>query len=287
MIWLIGNRGMLGSEVETLLIRQKWDYVATDMEVDITDIGQLNQFAADKQISWIINCAAYTSVERAEDESEIAFKINTDGPSNIAQIALEKNARLIHISTDYVFDGTKEGAYVETDLPNPISVYGISKFKGETNIAETVKAHFIIRSAWLYGKNGNNFVHTMLNLFKEKTEVSIVADQWGSPTYAYDLAAAVIRIIDMNPTTFGLYHFTNEGKINWYQFATEIYNLAKNEGLINRSVRVLPIETGQYPMKAKRPANACLSSEKISRDFNISLKPWKESLAHFISTLRN
>lgn len=127
----------------------------------------------------------------------------------------------------------------------------------------------------------------MLNLFKEKTEVRIVADQWGSPTYAPDLAAAVIRIIDINPTTFGLYHFTNEGKINWYQFATEIYNLARNEGLINRSVQVLPIETSQYPMKAKRPANSCLSGEKISREFNISLKPWKESLAHFISTLKN
>jgi len=287
MIWLIGNKGMLGTEMETLLNRQKRDYIATDMEVDITNIEQLKDFLSNKPISWIINCSAYTLVDKAEDEPELAFKINANGPSNIAQIAVKKNARLIHISTDYVFDGTKEGAYLETDLPNPINVYGKSKFKGETNIAETMKAYFIIRSAWLYGKNGNNFVHTMLNLFKEKTEVRIVADQWGSPTYAPDLAAAVIRIIDINPTTFGLYHFANEGKINWYQFATEIYNLAKNEGLINRSVRVLPIETGQYPTKAKRPADSYLSKEKISLDFNIRLKPWKESLSHFISTLKN
>jgi len=185
------------------------------------------------------------------------------------------------------FDGTKEGAYVETDLPNPINVYGKSKFKGETNIAEIMKAHCIIRTAWLYGKNGNNFVHTMLKLFREKTEVGVVADQWGSPTYAYDLAKAIIRIIDIGPITLGLYHFTNQGKINWHQFATEIYNLAKIEGIINRPVQILPIRTSQYPTKAKRPANSCLSKEKISRDFNINLNPWKESLAHFLSTSKN
>lgn len=287
MIWLIGNKGMLGSEIETLLIRQKRDYVATDMEVDITDIGQLNQFAADKQISWIINCAGYTLVDKAEDEPDAAFKINADGPSNIAQIADKKNAKLIHISTDYVFDGTKEGAYLETDIPNPINIYGKSKYKGETNIAEIIRAHFIIRTAWLYGENGNNFVHTMLKLFKERSEVKVVADQWGNPTYACDLAEAIIHIIDINPTTFGLYHFTNEGKINWHQFATEIYNLAEIEGLINRPVKVLPIETSQYPMKAIRPVNSCLSKDKITRDFNISLKPWKESLSQFISILKN
>jgi len=286
MIWLIGNKGMLGREVEALLKKNELACIVSDQEIDITNLDELRIFSEDKPISWIINCAAYTSVDKAEDEPELAFKINADGPLNIAQIAVKKNARLIHISTDYVFDGTKEGAYLETDLPNPISVYGKSKFKGETNVAETVKAYFIIRTAWLYGKNGNNFVRTMLKLFKEKMEVKIVADQWSSPTYASDLAAALIRIIDTDQVTFGLYHFTNEGRTNWHQFATEIYNLAKIEGLIDRSVQVLPIETGQYPTKAKRPANSYLSKEKIFRDFNICPKPWKESLAHFISTLR-
>lgn len=263
MIWLIGNRGMLGMEVETLLNRQKRDHIATDVEVDITNIEQLKEFVSNKPISWIINCAAYTSVDKAEDEPELAFKINADGPLNIAQIAVKKNARLIHISTDYVFDGTKEGAYLETDLPNPINIYGKSKFKGEKNIAETIKTYFIIRSAWLYGKNGANFVRTMLNLFREKTEVKIVADQWSSPTYASDLAEAVIRIIDIDPVTFGLYHFTNEGRTNWHQFATEIYNFAKIEGLIDRSVRILPIETGQYQTKAKRPVNSYLDRKSV------------------------
>ena len=287
MIWLIGNRGMLGTEVETLLNRQKRNHIATDVEVDITNVEQLKEFVSNKPISWIINCAAYTSVDKAEDEPELAFKINADGPLNIAQIAVKKNARLIHISTDYVFDGTKEGAYLETDLPNPINIYGKSKFKGEKNIAETIKNYFIIRSALLYGKNGANFVRTMLNLFREKTEVKIVADQWSSPTYASDLAEAVIRIIDIDPVTFGLYHFTNEGRTNWYQFATEIYNFAKIESLIDRYVRVLPIETSQYQTKAKRPVNSYLSKEKISRDFNLNLIPWKESLARFISTSRH
>lgn len=287
MIWLIGNRGMLGTEVAALLDRQKRLYVSTDMEVDITNFEQLRKFVSNKPISWIINCAAYTAVDKAEDEPDLAFKINADSSRNIAEIAKNKDAKLIHISTDYVFDGTKEGAYLETDLPNPISVYGKSKFKGETNIAETVKSHFIIRTAWLYGKNGNNFVRTMLRLFKEKTEIKVVADQWGNPTCACDLAGAIIRIIDIDPVTYGFYHFTNDGRASWHQFATEIYNLAEIEGLIDRPVRVLPVATDQYHTKAKRPANSCLSKEKISRDFNISIKPWKESLARFISTLKN
>ncbi|MDQ1330423.1 MAG: dTDP-4-dehydrorhamnose reductase [Thermodesulfobacteriota bacterium] len=286
MIWLIGKRGMLGREVEALLDRQKRDYIATGAEVDITDIKQLKEFAADKPVSWIINCAAYTAVDKAEDEPEEAFKINADGPSNISKTAAYKNARLIHISTDYVFDGTKKGAYLETDLPNPINIYGKSKLKGEQYIAENLKAHFIIRTAWLYGKNGNNFVLTMLKQFREKPEVRVVTDQWGSPTCASDLAEAIIRIIDLNSGTFGLYHFANEGEINWYQFATEIYNLARIEGLTGRSVRLLPVTTDQYPTKAKRPVNSCLSKEKISRDFNIKVKPWKESLASFISALK-
>jgi len=286
VIWLIGNRGMLGSEVEFLLIRQKKNYITTDMEVDITDMGQLKGFTADKPVSWIINCAAYTAVDKAEDEPALAFKINAEGPLNVAQIAIKKNAKLIHISTDYVFDGAKEGAYLETDFPNPINMYGKSKLKGEKNITETTKAYFIIRTAWLYGKNGNNFVRTMLRLFKEKSEINVVADQWGSPTYAYDLAEAIIRIIEVNPVTSGLYNFTNEGRINWHQFATEIYNLARIEGLTGRSVRLLPVETSQYPTKVKRPVNSFLSKEKILRDFDISLKPWKESLARFMSTLK-
>ncbi len=285
MIWLIGNRGMLGREVEALLKLHRKQYLASDQEVDITSMSSLQEFVQDKSFSWIINCAAYTAVDRAEDEPELAFKINADGPLNIAQIALIKNCKLIHLSTDYVFDGTRDIAYAETDLPNPLGVYAASKYKGDQNIASVLPSHFIIRSAWLYGKQGANFVSTMLKLFKEKTEVRVVADQWGSPTYALDLAEAILHMIDIDADDYGIYNFTNAGRTNWHAFATAIYELAKARGLIDRNVQVIPITTDQYPTKAKRPQYSYLSKEKICRTFGIQLKPWRESLAAFLSSL--
>lgn len=304
MIWLIGNKGMLGTEIEGLLkerqsrdmtqIRHKlgscpktsqFAYIASDQETDITNLGRLQEFAASKRLAWIINCAAYTAVDRAEDEPELAFQINADGPLNIAQVAADKGARLIHISTDYVFDGTKNAPYVETDLPHPLGAYAAGKYQGERNIANLLNAHFIIRSAWLYGKNGPNFVQTMLRLFREKEEVSVVADQWGSPTYAPDLAAAIMAIIAADSTAYGIYHFTNEGRINWHQFAAAIYDLAQKNGLLEKSVIISPISTAQYPTKAKRPQYAYLSKEKICRIFHLKLTPWQESLATFLATM--
>jgi dTDP-4-dehydrorhamnose reductase len=300
MIWLIGNKGMLGSEIEALLrervaghdpnspefgivSQNVHDYVATDQEVDITNPACLQEFAAPKPLTWIINCAAYTAVDRAEDEPERAFKINADGPRNIAQVAAGKGARLIHISTDYVFDGAQDAPYAETDLPCPLGAYAAGKCQGERNIADHLDAHFIIRTAWLYGKNGPNFVHTMLRLFREREEVSVVADQWGSPTYAPDLAAAIMAIIAADSTAYGIYHFTNEGRINWHQFASAIYDLARINGLLEKSVTISPISTAQYPTKAQRPQYAYLSKEKICRTFNIKLTPWQESLGIFLS----
>jgi dTDP-4-dehydrorhamnose reductase len=272
MIWLIGNRGMLGTEVEALLGNHKKSYIASDQEVDITNIDALQKFSAGRSISWIINCAGYTAVDRAEDEPELAFKINAAGPLNIAKIAKGKNAKLIHISTDYVFDGTKERVYTETDIPNPMGVYAASKHKGEVNIVEALDEHFIIRSAWLYGRHGHNFVNTMLRLFREKKEIGVVADQYGSPTYAPDLAEAIIAIISSNATGYGIYHFTNEGKITWYDFACQIYRIAVEKRLLTHDVRIFPISTADYPAKARRPKNAYLSKEKIIHTFGISVK---------------
>jgi dTDP-4-dehydrorhamnose reductase len=283
MIWLIGNKGMLGTEIEALLKERRSDYIATDRETDITDPACLQEFAASKCLDWIINCAAYTAVDRAEDEPELAFRINAAGPLNIAQVAAAKSARLIHISTDYVFDGALDAPYVETDLPHPLSAYAAGKYQGERNIANLLDAHFIIRSAWMYGKNGPNFVRTMLRLFREKDEVSVVADQWGSPTYAPDLAAAVMAIIDAGSTAYGIYHFTNAGRINWHQFACAIYDLAKKNGLLEKSVTISPITSTQYPTKAQRPQYAHLSKEKICRTFNLKLIPWQDSLAVFMN----
>jgi dTDP-4-dehydrorhamnose reductase len=276
---------MLGTEVELLLKEYQMTYVATDCELDINNFKQLNDFSEEIDLSWIINCAAYNAVDQAEDNQETAFKVNAEGPRNIAHIARSKKASLIHISTDYVFDGTKETAYHETDIPNPLGVYGKSKLQGELNVIETIKKFFIIRTAWLFGKNGPNFVYTMLRQFEEKNDVKVVADQWGSPTYAPDLADFIIQIIQRVSMDYGIYHFTNEGRITWYQFAGAIYERAKAKGIIPNTTQLIPIETREYPTKAKRPLNAILSKEKTSKVFDLKLRPWQESLADFISKL--
>lgn len=281
MIWLIGNRGMLGTEVEALLQQRDIPYFASDKEVDITDTNMLQQFVTDKLFTWIINCSAYTAVDKAEDETEIAYRINADGPRNLAEIARSKNAKLIHISTDYVFDGTKEEAYTETDAPNPLGVYGKSKYQGEVNIRDNLEKFFILRTSWLYGKHGNNFVYTMLRLFTERNMIRIVGDQYGSPTYAPDLAEAILEIVSLNSKVYGIYNFANEGRISWYDFACAIYLMVQNKGLLSKDVRIQRISTEEYPTKALRPGNSYLSIEKIRQSFNIRVRPWQEGLQDF------
>ena len=285
MIWLIGHKGMLGSEVHKLLIEGAVPYLASDLEVDITDIRCLKAHVRDLPISWIVNCSAYTAVDRAEDEREVAFRINSDGVHHIALIAAEKKAKLIHISTDYVFDGNKEGAYLETDPPNPTGVYGASKYEGEKHIQATLASHFILRTAWLYGRQGNNFVHTMIRLFREQEEVRVVSDQWGSPTLANDLAGAILRLVSYDADQYGIYHFTNEGRTQWHAFASAVYQLAREQGLVEREVRIVPVTTNQYPTRTRRPSNSYLSKEKIRRVFGISIRSWQEALAEFIGGL--
>ncbi len=282
MIWLIGNKGMLGSEVERLLHENGIEFISSDREVDITDYSRLQNFVGERSITWIINCSAYTAVDKAEDEPEAAFKVNADGAGNIARIAASSGARLIHISTDYVFDGEKNGAYTEEDRTNPIGIYGGSKLKGEEEIVRNISRYFIIRTAWLYGKNGNNFVHTMLRLFRERDEVRVVADQWGTPTYAPDLASAIVSIISSNSDKYGIYHFTNEGKTNWYEFACEICRLALKNGIIDRPVKIVPISTDEYPTKAKRPRNSLLSKAKIKAELGIECRDWDLALEEYI-----
>lgn len=286
MIWLIGNRGMLGSDVESLLKQNKLEYMSSDLEVDITSIEQLRNFVSGKKIDSIINCAAYTAVDRAEDEPDKAFKINAEGASNIARIAKEKNAVLIHISTDYVFDGEKQGPYTEEDEPNPTGVYGKSKHQGELHIQNILKQYYIIRTAWLYGLHGNNFVYTMLTLFKEKESLKVVSDQWGSPTYTKDLAEAIIKIVKRNSSDYGIYHFTNEGKTNWFEFSKSIYTRAKEKGIITRDIDLLPVKTSEYPTKAKRPQNSYLSKEKIKAVFDIHIMHWEDALNIFLNKVK-
>jgi len=285
MIWLIGNRGMLGTEVEALLKGQNVPFIATDQEIDIGNPDQLEKFATDIPLAWIINCAAYTAVDQAEDEPDLAFRTNASGPLNIAKIAEAKQAKLIHLSTDYVFDGEKEGSYTETDPPNPIGVYGRSKLAGEQHISQTLQQHIIIRTGWLYVGHGHNFALTMLRLMKERHEVRVVEDQYGSPTYAPDLAQFILGRIRENSQKYGLYHFTNEGKTSWYDFASKIKNLATNMAMLQNNCRVVPIPSDQFPTKAKRPLNSCLSKEKVKNTFNIVIRPWESALVDFMSEL--
>lgn len=275
---------MLGSEVERVLKNLKLTCIGTDKEVDIRNIDRLFDFAKNHKPDWIINCSAYTQVDKAEDEEELAFGINSDGVLNVTKVAKKYGAKLIHISTDYVFDGTKIGPYLESDATNPIGVYGKSKLCSEQNVINNHDKYFIIRTAWLYGFNGNNFVNTMLKLLKEKDEIKVVDDQYGSPTYAEDLARFVAKIVARDLRDYGVFNFTNEGETNWYQFACEINKQAQIKGLVKRDVRITPIKTTEYPRKAMRPANSYLSKEKVKKVFNYSIRDWREALGDFLSS---
>jgi len=291
MIWLIGNKGMLGNDVEKLLKERGLTYWASDKEVDISDYKALEKFGKDKKIKWVINCVGYTKVDKAEEEVEVAFRINKDGVRNIALFSAKRQIRLIHISTDYVFDGRQEGgavAYREDDKTNPINIYGKSKLAGEEEIKKILEEYFIIRTAWLYGAKGNNLVYTMLRLFKERDLVKVVEDQWGSPTYTVNLAGAILKIIEDDSVNYGIYHFTNEGMTNWYEFAQAIYREAKKLGLIedNKKVEIQPIKTEDYPTAARRPRYSVLSKEKIKKELGLKIREWDKALEDFLISLR-
>jgi dTDP-4-dehydrorhamnose reductase len=279
MIWLVGNRGMLGAEVETLLKAEGLPYAATDLDVDITRLKDpMNYIAGCGKLDWIINCSAYTAVDAAEDEPERAFAVNSTGVRNLALAAKKAGAAFLHVSTDYVFDGSKEGAYLEEDAPNPLGIYGKSKLEGERELAAVLDRHVILRTAWLYAGRGKNFVSTMLALFRSRTTVSVVSDQWGSPTYARDLAGAILHIARKGFTQGGIYNYTNEGRTNWYEFAGEVYTLAAARGLVPQGVRIKPITSEQYPTRARRPRNSYLSKEKFVRIFGLGIRDWREAL---------
>jgi dTDP-4-dehydrorhamnose reductase len=285
MFWLVGNRGMLGSDVETLLVEKNKPFVSSDQDVDIADEGAIKRFTRGKEIEWVINCAAYTDVDRAERERNRAFSVNSRGACNLAAEARRLGAKIVHISTDYVFDGTKEGAYTEEDTPNPLGVYGKSKLEGENSIRETIEEFYILRTSWLYGKHGSNFVNTTLRLLDEKDTVRVVSDQWGSPAYTKDLAKVILHLIAVDNKNYGTYHFSGEGKTNWYEFSKEIYSVAKDFRILRKDVTVVPIPTSEYKTDAKRPTNSYLSKEKIKSVLKIDVPLWQESLRSYFSEI--
>ncbi|NLL99974.1 MAG: dTDP-4-dehydrorhamnose reductase [Treponema sp.] len=291
MIWLIGSKGMLGTEIARQLELNNINYVGTDKEVDITNIENLENFVKSvKNIRWIINCSAYTAVDKAEEETELAQLLNETGVKNIALIAKKINSKLIHISTDYVFDGTSLIPYKETDKISPLGIYGITKAAGEKAVSEVLNEYYIIRTAWLYGYDGKNFVYTMLKLMNAKNEIKVVNDQFGSPTFTADLAYSILRIIlcrgidfDLpNPPEYGIYHCTNLGQISWFDFAKEIYKIGKENNLISSICNIMPCSTEEYPTKTKRPSYSVLNKDKIQKTLDFKLPYWNESLRIFL-----
>lgn len=282
MIWLIGNKGMLGTEVARQLEENKIDFIGTDRDVDFTDATATENFTAGKKIDFIINCAAYTAVDRAESEYELAEKLNADGPRNIARLAKHIGAKLIHISTDYVFDGNADTPRSEDMEINPIGVYGVTKTHGEKAIAEETDEFYIIRTAWLYGWAGKNFVYTMIRAMNTHDSVKVVSDQKGSPTFAGDLAAVIVKIIKSD-APYGIYHCTDLGETSWWDFTNEIKRQGIECGWItNRGCTVNPCTTEEYPTPAKRPAYSVLSKDKIQKTLGIKLPDWRESLGVFL-----
>ena len=312
MIWLIGCKGMLGSEVAKQLDEKKLPWIGTDREVDITDPQALLDFTnkietaayfpsdlkkADRKIQWIINCAAYTNVDKAEEDTELAEKLNAIGPLNIARTARSIGAKLIHISTDYVFDGQGSVPYTEDMQKTPLGVYGRTKAAGEDAIMKEMNTYYIIRTAWLYGFDGRNFVYTMTKAMNGHDSVRVVNDQRGTPTYAPDLAAVILRFIEKSDNAksffgknsapaYGIYNFTNEGATTWFDFTREIYRLGRKFGRITQECTVNPCTTEEYGAKVQRPAYSVLSKEKISKALKLKIPEWQNSLEKFMKSER-
>jgi len=280
-IIVTGANGQLGRELQVLAAAYPHTFVFADRsQLPVDDPQKIESLFAEHAPTWCINCAAYTAVDKAESEKEAAFKINGDGPGYLAAACRRHGARLIHISTDYVFDGTSATPLKETDPTAPINVYGASKLAGEQKAIENnPDATLIIRTAWVYSEFGANFVKTMIRLMKERPAINVVEDQIGSPTYAADLAAAILHIIDSPRFVPGIYHYSNEGRISWYEFALAIRHT------IGSSCAVSPIPTSQYPTPAKRPHYSLLDKSLIRDTYQLVIPEWENSLAVCMSRL--
>lgn len=282
IVLVTGKNGQLGNEL--VLLSEKYpqfDFVFTDVaELDITDVEKVDTFFSEYKPAVCINAAAYTAVDKAETDRELALKINAEAVANLARNCNKVNARFIHISTDYVFDGTASSPYTEDHPVSPVNFYGESKLRGEEAAIENLKTSVIIRTSWVYSFYGNNFVKTMIRLMKERESLNVINDQFGSPTYAADLADAIMQIAVASEVHPGIYHFSNEGVISWFDFAVAIRDI---EGL---NCKINPVDTSGYPTPAKRPAYSVMSKQKIQSIYGIKLKEWKKSLEECISLLK-
>lgn len=280
-ILITGANGQLGNEMQALAKEnlQHTCYFTDVQELDICDAQAVWTYIAEKRIELVVNCAAYTAVDKAEDNRESAYRLNVEAPKQLASAAQAHGAAMIHVSTDYVFDGTAHTPYTEECAPCPDSVYGTTKLEGEKEVMNCCEQAVVIRTAWLYSTFGTNFVKTMIRLGKERDSLGVVFDQIGTPTYANDLARAIYTIINKGMVR-GIYHFSNEGVCSWYDFTIAIHRLA---GITSCEVR--PLHTAEYPAKANRPAYSVLDKTKIKTTFGIEIPHWEKSLKRCIEKL--
>lgn len=286
-ILITGANGQLGNEVRSLESRySQFNYIYSDLpEVDITNMELLEFFVSTHKPDVIINCAAYTDVDKAESEIEVAEKVNVFGPRNLAAVSKKVDAKFIHISTDFVYDGRQYRPYLETDLPSPVSIYGKTKLDGEHAVLKENAQALIFRTSWLYSNYGSNFMKTMIRLATERERLSVIFDQIGTPTWAHDLAETLLHIIATNEDYThkqGVFHYSNEGVASWYDFAFEIMQLGEID------CEVIPICTAGYPSPATRPHYSVMDKTKVKKDFNISINHWKHSLKNCLQqSLKN
>lgn len=273
-----GVKGQLGYDVVNEAYKKGIQAVGVDIdEMDITNAEQVDQLIKSGSYDAVVHCAAWTAVDKAEDMPDVCRKVNAEGTQNIAKVCKELDIPMMYFSTDYVFDGQGTEPWKEYDERHPLNVYGQTKYEGEMAV-EALKKHFIIRIAWVFGKNGNNFIKTMLRIGKEKGEVSVVDDQIGSPTYTYDLAKLVVDMIQSDK--YGIYHATNEGLCSWYDFACEIF---KQAGM---AVKVNPVDSNAFPAKAERPKNSRMSKIELDKNGFDRLPTWQDALKRYLLELK-
>ena len=280
-VLVTGANGQLGSELKRTVL-QNYEYIFTDIaELDLLNREELEQFVIENCVSCIVNCAAYTAVDKAESEVEKAESVNIQAVRHLAEICREHKVKLIHISTDFVFDGNANSPYKEHCTTNPLSVYGRTKLEGEQALGRLLPDSIIIRTSWLYSSYGSNFVKTILRLGSERDELGIIFDQLGTPTYAYDLACCIVEIINSGLHQHGIYHYSNEGMASWYDFAVNILDIA---GI---ACKVKPIPGTQYPTPAARPAYSIMDKTKIKQDFGITIPYWRDSLVACLGKMKS
>lgn len=284
-ILVTGSNGQVGTALTGLLnVRDDVELLAVDRDgLDITDQTAVDELVLSFEPDFIINAAAHTAVDKAEEEVELSYAINEQGPKYLAQAANRINATILHISTDYVFAGDKEGIYSEDNETSPQGVYGASKLAGEIAVAKVNAQHIILRTAWVFGEHGNNFVKTMLKLAQDRDVLSIVGDQFGGPTYSGDIAKTLITMVDIiaqnkNKAPFGIYHYSGLPHVSWFEFAESIFDNVVQQGQLKQAPSLTSITTDQYPTPAKRPANSKLDLRKIKQNFAIEASNWQQAI---------